>query len=313
VNNKFSKIKMKLFSNSIDTLFSYFFAAKKKYQPKSPPIFIMGSGRNGSTLLTCILNNHSQLFIPVEHSFIPTLLKYYYLNPFLSWNKKVKKVISILNKSNYWGLDLIELENVLKNASKKQQSPAFIIESVYLQLGNRNNKSNFIWGDKTPSNTPFIKLINSQFDNCTLLFLVRDPRDYMASLLTMNENNKKLVNFHIWRWKNALKKYESLKSINQDRVRLLTYEAMVKNPENEIYNLFDWLNLERQSDVFSDYSQNMSLLHANNLKHHEKINQPIDTDSIDLWKTKLTESQIKTIEKKLGFLMEKYGYPLYYK
>jgi hypothetical protein len=313
VNNKFSKIKMKLFSNSIDTLFSYFFAAKKNYQPKRPPIFIMGSGRNGSTLLTCILNNHSQLFIPVEHSFIPTLLKYYYLNPFLSWNKKVKKVISILNKSNYWGLDLIELENVLKNASKKQQSPAFIIESVYLQLGNRNNKSNFIWGDKTPSNTPFIKLINSQFDNCTLLFLVRDPRDYMASLLTMNENNKKLFNFHIWRWKNALKKYESLKSSNQNRVKLLAYEELVKNPKDEIYNLLEWLHLEPQSDIFNDYSQNMSLLHANNLKHHEKIKQPIDTDSIDLWKTKLTDSQIRTIEKKLGFLMEKYGYPLYYK
>jgi len=46
----------------------------KTYKPvelSNPPFFILGSGRNGSTLLSAILNSHQSVFIPPEQFVLP--------------------------------------------------------------------------------------------------------------------------------------------------------------------------------------------------------------------------------------------------
>jgi hypothetical protein len=310
MNSQYTRLKLYLFSGLTDNIYSLLFSPHPKYQPKRAPLFIIGSGRNGSTLLSCILNNHPKISIPVESSYIPSIIKYWYRHPFQNWETKVKGIVSLLKTSNYWKLDLEDIHTKFKTASKEEQCPSFIIETIYLHLGQKTGKQNFIWGDKTPSNTQFIKLMNAQFSGSKILFLVRDPRDYIASLIQMNSNNTHLLPFYLWRWKNSFQKYEALKSKRSNNVRMLSYENLVRNAEQEVAQVLDWLDLEMTPHLFMDYAKNMSLLQAQDLKHHENILQPINTNSIGAWKTQLNDRQIWQIEHQVGNEMKALGYTI---
>ena len=310
MNKKYSRIKIYFFSGILNTLLTFLISLKQNNRSKSTPLFIAGSGRNGSTLLACILNNHPKICIPVEHSIIPTIIKYYQLHPLKNWKEKVSGIVKLLEATNYWKINIKEIQEKLVAANKKQQTPEFIIECIYLQKGESVGKSSFIWGDKTPSNTQFIKIMKAQFVNSKILFLVRDPRDYMASMLKMNASNSEIFDFLLWRWKNSMDSYSKLKREFPNDIKLLSYESLVKNPLHEITQLLHWQNLDVPNDILVGYSKNMTFMHTANLKHHQNILQPINSNSIETWQQVLTENQLKKINLKVGEKMKELGYQI---
>ena len=72
--NKYEKIKY-----SIILFFVNLFRNKKKDYSSENSFFILGSGRNGSTLLSSILNAHKSLFIPPEQFVLPYAIMKRYL------------------------------------------------------------------------------------------------------------------------------------------------------------------------------------------------------------------------------------------
>jgi hypothetical protein len=308
MNTRWNEFKLRYTSGIVDDGLSKLIDLNPPPLVSKPPLFIMGSGRNGSTLLSCILNNHPHICIPVEHSFIPSSIKYWYSHPFQTWNQKKNSIHKLLEKTNYWKLNLALIENEMDLLDYDRQHVNSIIEIVYRQLTHQNGKQDAIWGDKTPSNTQFIKLIKAQFPTSKILFLIRDPRDYLASMLNMDTNYQ--LDFLLWRWKDALSKYESLKSRYYDDVRLLKYETLVSDTEKVIQELVSWLGLDYYPGIVEGYSKNMKILHVDSVAHHQKILEPISVNSIGNWKTQLSPIEIKQTEQQAGKKMLELGYPL---
>ena len=75
--NKYKQIKYRVIIWNLVRFIKLFFANYHS-KIKNPPFFILGSGRNGSTLLSSILNAHPELFIPSEQFILPyTIMRRY--------------------------------------------------------------------------------------------------------------------------------------------------------------------------------------------------------------------------------------------
>ena len=50
--------------------------------------------------------------------------------------------------------------------------------------------------------------------------------------------------------------------------------------------------------------------HTNRFKHHDNLNRPINSDSLEKWRSQMSEDDIGIFEEIAGPLMQHYGYPL---
>ncbi len=254
-----------------------------------PPLFIAGSGRNGSTLISSILNNHENIFIPPENSIIPFAIKYWLLHPLASWEAKLDVIFKELDKPSMWSLDVIKVKSKLQACSLGERNINFLIHSIYFEYAKvHKHSNNIIWGDKTPSNTVYLHIMKKQFENSKVVFLLRDPRAVMSSLLEADYSYYiKRIDHMIWRWKNSLRKYNEINRKYPNEIWLLKYEDFVVDPGKMTIQLVDWLGLQCDETLIRGKDRNMELLGVSDAMHHQNIRNEISVGSIDKWKTKL--------------------------
>lgn len=272
------------------------------------PLFIFGSGRNGSTLMSSILNNHPQIFIPPENNIIPFAIKYWYIHPLKSQACKLDRIFQELKKPSMWNVDFQDLK--LRLQSEKNVGVDDVLHEIYSAYANEHKTSQaFIWGDKTPSNTISAHIIKKQFPRSKILFLLRDPRAVISSLLDVDYDfHIDRVDHFIWVWKNALNKYEAIMKDDPDSIQLLKYEDFVGNPSLELESLTNWLGLQFDKAIMNNTEENMSLLGVTIAKNHQNLRRNIDPSFADKWKKNLDKDIASHILKKLKVEMGRYGY-----
>jgi hypothetical protein len=306
MENKLHRYKTTLFSSSYDDVFSCLMPAG--HRSAFDFLFIAGSGRNGSTLLSAILNNHPAICIPPEHRMIPTSIRYWHTHPQHSWERKIDAVCSFLAQPSQWNADISSIKNNLLQFPKQKRSLAPVLEYIYHHMV-PTGKSVTVLGDKTPSNTTYIKLIKKQFPGSKIIFLVRDPRDVMASYLKANEPYyTERFDFMLWRWKDAIEKYRSLVKRSAADVLLVKYEDLVTDPSESVKAILQLLNLDFHPRILEDYNKNIAFLGVQEAVHHQNINNPISTTSIGAWRLSLPQQLAERTTKKLTRYMKDLNY-----
>ena len=284
--------------------------------------FIIGIGRSGTTLLMSLLNAHSAIQATPEINFFC-----FFYN---SWkNKKsftdkdfkiVYSYVQLFKRKNHasgfdWSMELFK-ENI-----KKSETISFevIYQCFYKSFLYANKIKNFIHNfDKNPINTLFLEDICVQMPNAKFVLLVRDPR---ANYLSRKEK----VNFRVpniysdsCRWIyynksaiNFMKKYK-------DKIYVLKYEDLVSNPKfylNELSVFFDFTNEENMLNFHLNVKEN-SLKRVTGdsasvkvKEKYEKLSNPINTDRLDAWKTKLRKDEIELISN-ICNVVDYFGYDL---
>jgi hypothetical protein len=300
--------KIEYLSETYDKSLSLFINNRREYG--NPPIFIFGSGRNGSTLMASVLNNHSRIFIPSENTIIPFAIRYWHLNPFKSWEVKLKRIFKELEKPSIWKIDFTDLKSRLKSTINENRNIYYILHEIYCEYGMKHKANlDIIWGDKTPSNTVFLHIIKKQFVDSKIIFLLRDPRAVISSSILFNtKQNIDRLDHLIWRWKCSLKKYEEIKYRDSNSIMLVKYEEFVQKPKKQIKEIMNWMGLEFEHNMLDNTERNMSLLGVQNTKHHQNLRNKITSSYIDKWKSNLSEDIVSHIEKKLTKEMKSQNY-----
>lgn len=244
------------------------FLYEKKIQAheiKSPPIFIIGHWRSGTTLLHQLLISDKnkvyinfyqavfpQLFLTTEKFLKPALQKIvhllkmnipYFNNISFNWNFPCEEETALLNMdslySSYWGyvypenaitwfdkhLFSRDISGAIKEGWKKDY--LFLIKKIsYFNKG----KQLIL---KSPSNTARIEQLLEQFPDARFIYIFRDACDVYYS--------------HCKLWQQNIKNF-SLQKVDirrADKIVLTTYEKMmhlyqntkVKIPETRLFEL----------------------------------------------------------------------------
>jgi protein-tyrosine sulfotransferase len=274
---------------------------------ENQPFFVLGSGRNGSTMLNRMLNMHPNLFLPSEQGFLGNSIIKFKLYNFLIWRDLMKIIageLLLVTGSHTWNFSPEEVFADLNGIDDR--SLQSVIDLIYSTYGNKN-KSFKIWGDTTPLNTFYLPEIHSAFPQAKYIFLLRDGRDVVASYKKGGEYLGDLIdpNNAATHWLESIAKYDWIKE--KVNVLLVKYEDLVADPESKLKEVCDHLNVEFSKTLLDFYR-----IDLNNPLYlepqHSNLNKPVFKSSIGNFKKELNGAELEKVVGMIERQLSRFSY-----
>jgi len=281
------------------------------------PIFIMGPGRSGTTLVRKILSAHSRITIAPETQFIKWADQRENISGAPVDFKKFWREYTSWIRFKYLEIDpdrCLQLMNIQENRTIQD-----VFTSVLIAYGEKTGKDRF--GEKSPSHVRYLPTLLDWYPDARIIIMQRDPRAVIASRLGTPwvEKRTSPVSFQngfftnsrfyelilgVKRWKNI---FETIvpKWKTDSRIHVVAYEELVRNPEKEVSSICSFIGETYEDGMLTNRKQESSSMNrkkpgAEQVKqwkdHHSKTHRPISADSLGKWKEKLSKTEVAMIE-----------------
>lgn len=276
------------------------------------PIIVVGMPRSGSTLFTRLLNESPNLSIVND---------FYYLQYVDSLNGFKKNDPKIQQALQSYVLRMIQ-ERILPPNSQditfslflspeqeqelvdfaedlKRQPDVNWAESLSkLMEFSAKLQGKKIWGYNTPQDYLHIDRLQQEFPQAKFIYVMRDPRSVIRSYKYYGniapEGQKEAARYHpilqALAWRTSIRSFLARKEQEPDKFTLVLYEDLVKNTNQTLGKLGDFLNVQFPKLDLANFGNNSSFKN----KHKEGVKS----------------SEIWLCEKIAGQEMEKIGYEL---
>ena len=278
------------------------------------PVFVVGSGRSGTTIMAALLNLLPRVFIAKETGFIGTFHRE------LVQNKDSKNFASLIPQINSW----------LEVNGWQQRGTADGLRTFCDQhgLSGAQGLINYIWqlearspwaelsyiGDNTPLYVMAIPALLQLFPNAKFIHMVRDPRDLVASVLKMRFGAHEATTAAM-EWHHQLGCWlMAERQIPADQRLECRYEDLCRTPEATFERIAVFLGAN------ADDAREALMQHAaGGLKatgfaqvaqqgHHRRLSEPLNPARLGRDRSDLSAKQIRDIESVAQYGLRAYGY-----
>ncbi len=287
-----------------------------EFTNKQPqPVFVLGSGRSGTTLTASLINRLPRIHIAKETGFVS------HARTALTQTGDPAALNALISLTNSW-LMAEQWTNFATAAGLREFSSRYGLSGAPAFL-------NYIWqldcnvawhdltyiGDNTPSYVFDAPMIDQLLPNAKYIHVVRDPRDVVCSVLRMrfgaNDAVIAALDWHCWigAWMMAER------TIPAERRMELRYEDLCLDPLTQLTRVSKFLggtpeeaaqairrHLEKSADETREFDS------VARLQHHTRLKEPISGRSIGRYRTELTPKQIRSIEEVAQNGMLAFGY-----
>lgn len=257
------------------------------------PIFIGGVGRSGTTLLRVILDSHSNIACGPELKVFAQLV--------MTWHNIEERYKNSL-------LDY----GISSNDTKEIFS-----EMMYQFLEKyriKQNKNRI--AEKSPNNVVLFSHLHYLFPKSPLIHVIRDGRDVIASLLTMDwlDHEGKPVPYTkdpkqaALYWRDVVKlgrNFQNYSQSNRESYFEIKYEDLINSPETTLKELFNFINEPWEEEVLSFHKKNRNLANESSA---DQVSQKMYKTAIGRWKEDLSKEQIAIIKPLIEDLLIELGY-----
>jgi Sulfotransferase family/Glycosyl transferase family 2 len=271
-----------------------------------PPIFIVGMPRSGTTLLAAMMGAHPRLMCgPETHFFDYLPADSNSLCRRDDWPERaVDYLCSITHAggsmpANY-GLTRPELAAAL---FQREPSIASILDGLLELPLRRAGKPR--WVEKTPDHLPYVAQIRRYFPDSPIVRIIRDPRDVLASLVSMPWGPASYFE-GIRFWTDFDDRSAQFFAVDPN-THTLHYEDLVHSPETTLKELCRFLR-EPFDAAMLDTSESARFVNATNEAWKGKVGEKIDASRVQAWRQKLTDDERRLVEALLGDRIRAYGY-----
>lgn len=279
---------------------------------ESQPFFILGSGRNGSTLLGSMLAMHPQLGVVPEQFTLGYVSIKFRLKPRASWEKQVQMAIDAFSNPqlSHWEQRFYQCKNHLIELEPDKRSLRAIVDYLYRTYLDEKGQNYDLWGDKSPKNTLMLKHVVQVFPKARYLFLVRDGRDVVRSYVkngVTEFGEFGNLNRAAWRWNDSLAKWNWLKTgVPATQLHVTKYEDLVTNTREKLSEICDFLEVPYNPSVEEYMSHDM--MNVSESEVHRGVRERVNNASIGLWREYFSPDQIRDLEKQMGPGLKAWGY-----
>ena len=222
------------------------------------PIFVLGLPRAGSTLLEQILASHSKIEGTQELGNIMT----------------IGRRIRTSNNSEDYLNNLLNLDD----KSIKSHGKSYLDETQWAREG----KDFFI--DKMPNNFPHIGLIKMILPNAKIIDARRNPMDGCFSCFKQYFAKGQHFTYDLDDIARYYKDYEKImefwNSYFPGSIHTVLYEDVIKDSENQVRKMIDFLDLDFEESCLSFYKSSRPVKTASS----EQVRQPIYKSAMNYWK-----------------------------
>ncbi len=249
----------------------------------TPPFFITGCPRSGTTLLQVILNRHPQICVPPE-------LKLFFAYHRLPRWIRIKTLDRIRS----------DAQIPLKLTNGAATSTAAVYEQIKRELSEKYSKKieTMRFGDKTPEYAYRLRWVREVFPESKMVFVVRDPRAVALSLCRAPWLGCNLVSAaSLWSRTQRLL-HESTVWFPDDKVHWVRYEQLLLSPEHTLCELLAFLEIEDRDcvdEMMEPTPNDSGAVPERELEWKSAALSPINASRIDGWRDR-SASEIQTIE-----------------
>ena len=200
------------------------------------PIFLIGTQRSGTTLLTRMLSAHKRLYIQNEMG---------------SWGVFDKPYTP---------------QKLQKRVSEKLLSHK--VNQAELE------KNDVYWGWKDPMLTPHIFELAAAYPEAFFIVLVRDPRAVVASYIENSWGLGTNVYTGALRWKSEVSHQVTFFNSHKTRCIFLKYESLVEDSESCLKRICEAIGVEFSKSMLDFYQQPLEFAqNASNVNTKKPINR----------------------------------------
>jgi hypothetical protein len=156
-------------------------------------------------------------------------------------------------------------------------------------------------GEKTPAHALHSGTLCDWFPDCSLIHIVRDPRDAVCSTIQMPwATRSAMFEARVWRHFNLAARQVA----SRGNYLLMKYENLISQPANELERVCAHIGIEYCGAMLQAAARPIDPPPT-----HARAYEEITPARLGLWRSRLKPWQIAIVEQTAGELMREYGYP----
>lgn len=264
--------------------------------PRTAPIFVVGTGRSGTTLLRMMISAHPRVYLTHEASF-------YIFEQGFAWKQGAERLIEhyVRSFSFRWlflGPELLDEVPPLTRDNVGELYTA-VMRAKAAQYGKPR------WGDKTPSHTANLDRIFEDFPDARVIRIVRDPRDVVASLARMPWATDSINGG------TTLCRMEHRQSLDYtDRIHKVRLEDLIADPRAVMEGVLAFVGEAWSEQVLDHPTHGPPASDVPPVPWFESATRAPKKGPVEpRWKKAYTPAQIRLIEEQTAECLDADGYP----
>ncbi len=271
--------------------------------------FLMCSERSGSNFISKLINGHNNVCGPsTKHVINPVarnLFRYGDISKKKNWESLLNDIYRLISvEFSVWKkcFSYEELRNLAVPGDIKS-----LIQNIFLEESRENGKQHvFIKENHVYEFLPFLL---TYFPEAKFVYQTRDPRDMALSWKKNSDHPGGVVNAaRQWQrdQQQSLKNYHLLEK--EGKAHFVKYENLTANNEVEIKNIFEFLGVPFDKGVFEFHKDEVTQKNAKTQKAWSNLSQGVISDNSQKYRSELSESEVKVVEKICWHEMTFLGY-----
>jgi hypothetical protein len=271
------------------------------------PIFVVGIGRSGTTLLRLMLHHHPRIAIPYESHFLTkyqeTIRDYGDLQDEANLGRLIDAILAE-STLKMWDHEF-DRNQVLHGVSER--SLAGVIDGIYTQYATAKGKAR--WGDKSDY-LDRLHVINEIFPRAQFIHIIRDGRDVATSVLKLPWGPEDIIRAGQWWNDNVWVARRMGAVLGQERYLEVRYETLVEEPERELRRCCGFIGEEYSPEMLSYYRASDAAIPAERRAQHYRYNSPPDPSRSYAWKREMDPCDVTLFQRQARPMLSELGYEI---
>jgi hypothetical protein len=270
------------------------------------PVFVAGLERSGTSLVFALLASHPNISMTRRTNFWRYFVDQYgdltndaNLDTCLAKMERYKRIVV---------LD-IDFRSLREEFVAGPRTYARLYALLQQQVASRRGKLR--WGDKSLNLEQYTERLLADYPRATILHVIRDPRDRLASVLTRWERRRGDVSAGTaaWLWSVGLAERNLAKY--PSRYRVVRYESLVQDPEGELRKICAFIDEDFDEAMLTMADAGRFHDHGSNSSYGARERGVISTDSIRKYEKVLSPTQVEFIQRVASKKMIDHDYAIH--
>jgi hypothetical protein len=274
------------------------------------PLLIGGCPRSGTTLLRSLLDNHPDLAIPAETSFMFWLWSYRVRYGDLRDAANRRALAQWLFTTDGIGATRIRagvpVDEAIERVAAAPPTLGSVFAACFELYADVHGKPR--WGDKRPGHAVALEMMFTLFPDAQFINVVRDPRAAVASQVPLGWDEPEVaLESAAVTWETAMRRVDrSARTLRPDQLLDVRYEDLVRRPAATLRRICRWAGL-REGDAVDEMlmRERLGRFRAG---WHDRLKQPITTGQIESWRGRLLQRDVALVEHVAAPYMQRFGY-----